>query len=232
MMLPCLSSSQHAVRQWRPRRVGLGCLIALMLVAEPTNCRHRLGRVEGNTFISPDNPDIRVSVDRRFQYIGSVPFAIENVARGNRYIFVQANPEMHIQRMFIIQQEAILPSSDEVYRYKITAPAKLGSFDYQHSVIIYDNDVNIREEPGKEADLTQRFLAVRGYVLEPQLVMSRFARPADLERKHETIFFCFENLSSYRHKLQDFLDGSDSPEKQEIKQKVDENCRNAFQVTH
>jgi hypothetical protein len=213
--------------------IGLGFLIALIFwAAEPANCQDQLSRVESNTFISSDNPDIRVSVDRKFKYIGSLPFAIEKVARGNRHIFVQANPEKHIQRMFIIQQEGFVPSSDEVYRYKITTPAKLGSSDYQHSVIMYDNDDNIREEPGKEADLTQRFLADHGYVLEPELVMSRFARSADSERKHEIIFFCFENLSFYRHKLKDFREGSDSPEKQDIKQKVDENCRSAFRVNH
>ncbi len=211
--------------------IGLGCFIALIFwAAEPANRQDQLSRVERNTFISPDNPDIRVSVDRKFKYIGSLPFAIEKVAKGNRYIFVQANPEKHIQRMFIIQQEGFLPSSDEIYRYKITTPEKLGSSDYQHSVIMYDNDANIREEPGKEADLTQRFLAVHGYVLEPELVMPRFARSADSERKHEIILFCFENLSSYRHKLKDFREGLDSPAKQDIKQKVDENCRSAFRV--
>jgi len=213
--------------------IGLGCFIAIVFwAAEPANCQDQLSRVENNTFISPENPGIRVSVDRKFKYIGSLPFTIETVASGNRYIFVQANPEKHIQRMFIIQQEGILPSSDEIYRYKITAPAKLGSFDYRHSVMLYDNDANIREEPGKEADVTQRFLTAHEYLLEPELIMSRFARPADLDRKHEIIFFCYENLSSYGHKLADFREGLDSPEKQDIKHKVDENCRHAFRVNH
>jgi hypothetical protein len=213
--------------------IGLGFFFALTFcAAEPANCQDQASRVESNTFISSDNPDIRVSVDRKFKYIGSLPFAIEKVARGNRYIFVQTNPEKHIQRMYIIQQEGILPSSDEIYRYEITTPAKLGNSDYQHSVIMYDNVARIREEPGTEADLTQRFLTLHGYVLEPELVMSRFARPADLERKHEIIFFCYENLSSYGHKLKDFREGLDSPEKQDIQQKVDGNCRSAFRLNH
>lgn len=213
--------------------IGRGFFIALIFwAAEPANCQDPLSRVEGDTFISADNPNIRVRVDRKFKYIGRLPFAIDKVAAGNRYIFVQANPEKHIQRMFIIQQEGFLPSSDEIYRYEITTPAKLGDSDYRHSVAIYDNDANIREEPGTEADLTQRFLVAHGYVLESELVMSRFARPADSERKHEIIFFCFENLSSYRHKLKDFKEGLESPEKQDIKQRMDENCRSAFHVNH
>ena len=210
-------------------RIGLGGLLALIIrAAKPANCQ--VSRVESNTFISSDNPDIRVSVDRKFKYAGSLPFAIEKVVAGNRYIFVQANPEKHIQRMFIIQQEGFLPSSNDTYKYQITNPVRLGSWDYQHSVMFDDNGARIREEPAKEADVTQRFLTHHGYLLEPELIMSRFARPADSQHKHEIIFFCFENLSSYGHKLVDFREGLDSPEKQDIKRKVDENCRNSFHV--
>jgi hypothetical protein len=214
-------------------RIGLGCLIALVFwTAEPANCQDQLSRIEDNTFISPANPKIRVKVDRNFEYVGSVPFTIDDQAGGNRYVFVHATRDKHIQRMFIIQLEGLFVSTDEIYRYKITTAAKLGDFDYRHSVIVYDNDASIREEPGKEADLTQRFLAGHGYTSEPELVMSRFARPVDSERKHEIIFFCFENLSSYKHKLQDFPEGLDSPEKQAITRRVNENCRSTFRVNH
>jgi hypothetical protein len=210
--------------------IGLSCIIVLTLwAAEPPN-HNRSSRVENNTFISLQNPQIRVIVGEKFKYVGSVPFTIDNIAGGNRYVFVRVTEDKHIQQMFIIQQEGFFPSSNDTYKYSITNPAKLGSFEYQHSVIMYDNDATIREEPGKEADVTQRFLTADGYVREPELIMSRFARPADSRHKHEIIFFCYENLSSYGHKLAEFPEGSDSLGKQTIKQKVDENCRNAFRV--
>lgn len=211
---------------------GLSCLLALTLAtAEPLRHQDLSSYVKNNTFVSSENPRIRVKVDREFEYIGSVPFTIGD-AGGNRYVFVRATGAKHIDRMFIIQQEGFFASSNDTYKYRITAPAKLGEFEYQHSVIMEDNDATIRKEPGKESDLTQRFLVAHGYVLEPELVMSRFARPADARRKHEVIFFCFENLSAYGHKLADFPEGSDNPEKQRIKRKVDEDCRNTFHVNH
>jgi hypothetical protein len=213
--------------------IGLSCFIALAFwAAEPANNQDQPSRVEHNTFISTDNPEIRVSVDRKFKYVGALPFTIDDVARGYRYVFVQANPEKHIRRMFIVQQEGFLPSSNDTYKYQITNPAKLGGLDYQHSVIMDDNDARIREEPGKEADVTQRFLTLRGYLLEPEVIMSRFARPADPQHKREIIFFCYESLSSYGHQLRDFQEGLDSREKQNIKEKVDESCRRAFRVNH
>jgi hypothetical protein len=209
--------------------IALCCLIALTHSVEAAD-RSTSSRVKDNLFVSPNNPAIRVIVNKKFKYLGSVPFTIDNEAAGNRYVFVRATDGKRIQRMFIIQQEGFLPTSHDTYKYRIATPAALGKFEYQHSVIMYDNDAGIREEPGKESDVTKRFLESRGYVLEPELVMSRFARPADSEHKHEIIFFCYENLSSYGHKLADFPEDANTPEKRVIQQKVDGNCRRTFRV--
>jgi hypothetical protein len=205
-------------------------LVVTLLAGQLARGQNDVSRVEGNTFLSPENPRIRVDVDRELHFVGTVPFAIGDAVKGNRYVFLQADSKKRVQRMFIIQQEGFLPTSNGTYKYSISNPAKLGNSDYQHSVIFDDTVARIQEEPGKEADLTQRFLAAHGYVSEPEVVMSRFARPADPQHKHEIIFFCFENLSSYGHKLADFPEGSDTPEKLAIKQKVDDNCRKTFQV--
>jgi hypothetical protein len=224
-----------STQKWKPAiRIAIGLIYFVALTlrsAEAPSNREPKSRVENNTFISPDNPKIRVKVDRRLNYIGEVPFTIDNLAAGIRYVFVRATHDKHIQQMFIIQQEGFLPSSDDTYKYSITTPARLGSFEYQHSVIFDDNAATIREEPGKEADVTHRFLTAHGYFLEQELVMARFARPSDPQHKHEIIFFCFENLSPYGHSLADLSVGSDNPNKQAIKKKVDENCRGAFRVS-
>jgi hypothetical protein len=221
-------------RTYVPRiGIGLGCLMAVTFCsALPEKDRGQASRVENNTFISRDNPKIRVSVDSKFQFLGNVPFTIDKVAGGYRYVFVRTTPDKRIQQMFIIQQEGFFPTSNDTYKYRITNPIRLGSFEYRHSVDIYNNDAEIREAPGKEGDVTKRFLEAHGYSLEPELVMSRFARPADSQHKHEIIFFCYENLSDYGHKLADYPEGSASPDKEAIEQKVDENCRNAFHVNH
>ena len=210
---------------------GLTCFTALTLCsARSTPTREPRSHVENNTFISPHNPEIRVKVNNTLGYIGEVPFTIDNSVSGIRYVFVRATPDHHIQRLFIIQQEGFLASSQDTYKYRITNPARLGTFDYQHSVILEDNAATIREQPGKEADLTQRFLNAHGYLLDPELVMSRFARPSDLQHKHEIIFFCFENLSAYGHSLADLSTSTASAIKHDIKKEVDDNCRSAFHV--
>ena len=97
-----------------------------------------------------------MTVDQALTYLGSLPFTIDQVAAGHRFVFVRAAPDHHVERMFIVQQEGFLPSSTDTYKYPITDPVKLGRFEYRHSVSIYDNDAGIREQPGKEGDLTSR----------------------------------------------------------------------------
>lgn len=212
-----------------PTRIALAtCIVLLFWVSKPANCQEQSSHVTGNTFVSPANPEIRVTVANGYRYVGSFRFTIGGIAKGNRYVFVDADTKKDIRRMFIIQQEGFLPSSNDTYKYPIRKPAKLGGQEYQHNVFLDDLAAQVGAEPEKEAALTQRFLTAHGYVLEPELVVSRFARPAD--SKYEIIFFCFENLSAYGHKLADFTEGSNSSEEQKIKLDVDRNCRGAFKV--
>src|ERR1700740_341373 len=116
------------------RYTFLGCLVVLSLwAAGPLQGQDQPPRVERNTFVSAANPKIRVKVEKNFKYVGRGPFAIEDQAQGSRYVFVRATGDKHIRQMFIIQQEGFLASSDEIYRYKITNPVRLGRSDYQHS---------------------------------------------------------------------------------------------------
>jgi hypothetical protein len=187
--------------------------------------------VKGHKFVSSNDPKVSVTVHRTLAYLGVVPFAIDNIAAGNRYVFVRAAGDEHIVQMFIVQQEGFLPTSDDNYKYPITNAIRLGNFDYRHSVDTVNMDSIIREEPGKEADLTKRFLDAKGYSLEPRLVVVRFARPVGEDRKHEIIFFCYENLSAYTSLASSSQRATDEIEMRAIKQQVDDNCRRTFRVS-
>lgn len=221
--------------KWEVPRLNTEVFYILVIVLAifsqlPSMSQTSPAQVKRNTFTSSENPSLVLNVDEHFKYLGSLPFTIERVAAGYRYIFVQFDSAKRVQKMFVIQQEGFLPSANDTYKYKITNPAKLGHFDYLHTVILDDNPARIREEPDKEAAATQRFLSNHGYRQEPELVMARFARPVDGARRHEIIFFCFENLASYGHKLSDFANGANADEKEAIKAQVDENCRASFEV--
>ena len=188
--------------------------------------------IEGNDFVSTEMPKLRVTPDPKLTYIGSFPFDIDGIAGGYRFVWGEVDNRKHLLRTFIIQKEGFYLNSGGSYQYQAPNPVALGNHAYQHNVFIAGNEREIREHPGHEPDVTQKFLHGKGYDWDTQLVMSRFARVVDEAKKNEIIFFYTENLSAHTTKSADDLDSGDANQelKQKIKRAVDANSMRAFKV--
>jgi hypothetical protein len=188
--------------------------------------------IAGNDFISTEVPKLRVAIDPRLLYVGSFPFDIDGIAGGYRFVWGEVDKGKHLLRTFIIQKEGFYPSSGDSYNYQAPNLITLGNHAYQHNVFVADDEREIREHPGHEPDVTQKFLRGKGYDWDTQLVMSRFARIVDDAKKNEIIFFYTENLSAYTTKSANDLDsgGANEELKQKIKREVDANSMRAFKV--
>ena len=157
--------------------------------------------VINNRIISLVNPAVTIAVDKQIKYLGKIDFPLKNIVRVQRFIFVDADETRHIQRMFIAQFEGFLSGVDDIYRYRIENPINLGGADYRHNIWFYDVAKAGKEEPEAEAARTRAFVESRGYHLDDQLMMSRFARPVDVAKRHELILFYWENLADTHQPL-------------------------------
>lgn len=189
---------------------------------------------EKNVFTADPPSRLKLTLDSKFQYLGSFPFDIKGIAGGYRYVWGETDKGNHLNRTFIVQAEGYYPGNHGSYNYGTPNPVTIAGDVYQHNVWIYDNDQSAREDPGNESDLTRKFIRDKGYEWEPQLIMSRFARIVDESRKNEIIFFYFENLKGYTAKrVADFPEeGVKSSEQNVILDAVDANSRRVFTVAH
>jgi hypothetical protein len=208
----------------------LTSLALQIALAQSTPPQQRV-HVEKNVFVSDSPAHLKLTLDPKFQYLGSFPFDIKGVAGGYRYVWGEIGSGKHLERTFIIQAEGYYPGNAGAYEYGTPNPAALAGDAYQHNVWIYDNEESARENPGNESDLTRRFMQEKGYVWESQLVMSRFARIVDASKKNEIIFFYFENLKDHSKKrVADFPEDGTSAEQKSILSTVDANSQKAFTV--
>ena len=165
-------------------------------------------KVIGKTLISNQLPQIRVELNGNFKFVGKFNFTIRDVAKGERFVFVDARKDK-IHRLFIAQFEAILPESNEIYRYNFDNAQKFSSHKFRQNTFAYSNLEAEKENPNGEATLTAKFLKSKGYLLEDELMMSRFVTVPDEAKKHELILFYLENVSKTKHKLAEFYKGDD-----------------------
>jgi len=217
---------------------GLGFRVVSVLAAlwpatlmHASDCASQAPRVvERNTLISTRDPVARIEVDGSLKYVGAFRFELKGIACVERHIFAAVH-DRRIKRLFIVQLEAILESSSEIYRWTMRDAIRLGDGEYRHNVWAFDTAASIREEPEAETAKTDAFLKGKGLELEPELVMSRFARVVGADRKHELIFFYMEPLAGSHLRVAEFPDGVPrTPAQRELARQVSERSLRAFRV--
>jgi hypothetical protein len=118
--------------------------------------------IEGNDFVSTEMPKLHVTPDPTLTYIGSFPSEIDGIAGAYRSVWGEVDNGKHLRRTFIIQKEGFYLYSSGSYQYQAPNPVTLGTHAYQANVFIADHEREIREHPGHEPDVTQKFLHRKG----------------------------------------------------------------------
>lgn len=164
--------------------------------------------VKENVLISEALPPIQIQIDPAFVFVGSFPFLIDQMATGERFVFVEGDGK-RMKRIFIAQFESILPESPEIYRYNFDKATEMGGRRFRHNTFAFSVQEARNEAPGKEADLTAQFLEQKGFVGPDIWMASRFLTLGDATRKHELILFYMEPVDTEKHSLADFYIGQE-----------------------
>ncbi len=164
--------------------------------------------VKKNTIISQALPDIRIRVNEAFIYAGKIDFKIKDIAKGERYILVETK-DRRVNRMFIAQFEGFLPSNTMTYNYSFQNALDLSGHRFKQNTFAFSNAEALVKNPSGEAALTAAFLREKGFILEDELMASRYVTVPDSARRHELILFYVENASATGRRLQEFYQGGE-----------------------
>jgi hypothetical protein len=207
-------------------------LLALSISAQKDKKLPDTNRVvENNTIISDKLPKINVVVSDDFKYVGRFPFTIRDVAGGERFVFVDAAKDGKVERMFIAQFEGFFSHIDNYYKYSFENAETFGSHKFRHNTWAYSNKSSRAENPNNEGVLTEDFLKKKGYILEDELMMSRFLTVPEEDKKHELILYYLENVSKTKQNIADFYkDDKENEVWKEISRGLKERSLKSFEI--
>lgn len=212
---------------WKPI-LAIALLVSCSFAKSGSNESHRL--VKGQILVSTQFPKIQVKVDKAFQYIGKFDFVIQGMAKGERHIFADSR-ERRVKRLLIAQFEEILPDSNETYNYSFKDALSLGSHRFRQNTFAFSNRKGKQENPTNEGALTIDFLTKKHYLVEDEMMASRFVTVPDAERKHELILFYIESVRDSGHRLQEFYIGENrTPTWEEISQGLTKRSFKSFSI--
>ncbi len=179
-----------------------------------------------NVLLSTGDPVLRLQIDKKFKFLGEQNFVLKNIADVNRHHFARIKGH-DVIALIVVQFEAIREGIEGSYQFSIPfadeaaggnfrySPERisLGGFDFVHNTWAYDNGENINNNRSGEAARTAELLASRIYVMNEELIMSRFVTEIGEDQRKELIIFYIEPLSRNNASLEDFPDGGPVSEK-------------------
>jgi hypothetical protein len=194
------------------------------------------------TFTSTGLPEITIRFDAQLTYVGQTEFTLRGVAEVDRHHLVDADSTGRIKRLVVLHFEGWL--NEQTYNYRIPQElrgadaqfsselVRLGEHDYIHNTWFFDAQRNVAENPEAELARTRKLLEERGYDFPAEIMMSRFVRVVDAERKHEFILFYIEPLSRTGFRASDFRRGGAGAEEVErLSAELTARSREAFIIT-
>ena len=84
---------------------ALLCLISAAAVPQERPPDMSVRHPEGNVLVSPDQPKIRLQVDKAFTALPQLAFPIRQDTWVERYIFVDSSRDMTVSRLVVVQFE-------------------------------------------------------------------------------------------------------------------------------
>jgi hypothetical protein len=202
-------------------------LLCLLLGDGPTTAKRT---IHDNVITSDKNPAIKIKVDDKLTYVGSFPFDIKHVAGGERHVWVQADKDKRITRLFTLQFEGYYDNVTYSYNYKPRNVVHLGENDYNSNGFFYDDSTYEKEHPGNEATGMRKFLEAKGYKLDYEQGLFRFYRSLPDDNKNEFLIFYIEPMKEMGISMKDTSENQQMDHEKELIAALRERALKTFTI--
>jgi hypothetical protein len=166
-----------------------------------------LRRVKGQVLTSTELPAIRLKFDKNFKYAGGHEFDLFGESHAEQHFFVDADRDGRVKRMYWVQFESYLPSSQHTYEYKVNQTVNMGGLNFLADAYTR----NIKANPGhvdSEGRRARAFLQSKGYHMESdEGLYQRLLYLTDEKKRHMMVIVYLEDMSGMGLKAVDFEKG-------------------------
>lgn len=177
----------RANRLWQIVALMLSCGLLAVSADRPER------RVEGNTILSERNPKLRIQLPKPAQYVGADRWELYNVADCEVQVFVEADAQKNVQRLYWVQFEGYLPTKpDAKYGYDSPQHSQIGGLDFYVDTWVRSNDAAVG--PGSDREHIQALISGNGYKIPAGMMYVRLVHLLDEQKRKELMIIYAEDL--------------------------------------
>ncbi len=188
---------RFAVRRRSPdlfvmiRKVLLATLVFSIVCSGDASAPER--RVEGNVITSLREPKVRIELPKAAQYVGADRFVLYEIADCELHVFVEADAQKKVQRLYWVQFEGYLPSKPELkHTYDSPRHAQIGGLDFYVDTSISTRDS--KSKNGSDGEHVRALLRAKGYLRPESMASVRLVHLLDESKRQELMIIYAEDL--------------------------------------
>jgi hypothetical protein len=163
-------------------------------------------KVEGNLITSEHDPKVRIELPQSVRYVGADRWVLYSIADWELHVFVEANAQKDVQRLYWIQFEGYVPTRPELrHNYPMTKTDKLGGmlFDVRARFGLSSET----PKPGSDLEHVRSLLRVNGYNLPEAMMNVHFVHLLDDQKRKELMTIYAEDLKPTGFTVNDSIPG-------------------------
>ena len=185
------------------KRLVLAFLCCGFLAAQPAAPDRK---VQGNVLISGHDPAVRIQLPKDVRYLAAVRFNLYEVADCELHVFVEADANNNVQRLYWVQFEGYLPTKPELhYHYDSPRHITLGGLDFY--VDTWVRSAGTKTRPGSDREHVHAVIRAKGYKMPPGMMYVRLVHLLDEQKRKELMIVYGEDLSTTGRRAADLEPG-------------------------
>jgi hypothetical protein len=177
------------------KRVLMLLAIALLCGAVNAQTLAPTRTVRANVLESARDPAVVIELPKQVRYVGADRWILYDVADCELHIFVEADEQKNVKRLFWIQFEGYIPSRPELkYAPSSTPTVTMAGMDFH--VRARFGPTTDTPKPGSELERVMPLLRNNGYKLPPEMMNARFIHYLDKQMRQELMIIYAEDLAT------------------------------------
>ena len=168
-------------------------MLACGLLAAQSTAPER--KVEGNVIISARDPEVRIELPKSVTYAGADRWVLYDIADCEVHVFIDADAQKNVQRLYWLQFEAYIPSKPELHHtYDSPRHINIGGMDFFVDTWVRPKDAPTRADSDREH--VQALIRAKGYKMPAGMMDVRLVHLLDESKRKELMIIYGEDLAS------------------------------------
>jgi hypothetical protein len=207
------------------------CSLTVMLlstaVAAADKSTERI--VQGSTITSQRDPAVKIRLPKAAQYAGGARWDLYGICDAELHVFVEADAQKQVQRLYWIQFEGYLPDNRHQYQYPFIETTT-------HAGRVFDVNAgfgpsNNPPRAGSDRERALALISQAGYHLPPEQMSVRLVNMLDDSKRKELMFIYIEDVALSSTSVEELNSAEGKARWEQLKAGLIERAKNRIEVS-